>query len=402
MSSENKRDESFDSEKFLRRLERERRLKEIEQSFNNIAEEAQKKQDDIYSNVFTEKGQEETLASHSNMEINTNLQSPNIEDSKDKGVFSRVVGMISPNREKEAHMQTIELSPTGVSSFPETEPVRVSKKGRNAFWDKDGPGIGSRMTNATVQDTIIHTFFTVRANSKKIIIGILLFCFIILLSVTLVDIKKSSQSRVLSEEGWRKLEEIKTILVDKNVEKKKLDDKKSHHFDAIFWLAEEATTYTDMFVKDRRLLMERFVLLVLYYSTRVEGPWENEYDWLTKKKSICDWRKVVCENVAGVDEDRVDAVVEINLSSNKLSGTIIDEISKLTHLKILKLSNNRLTGNVPASFGQLKSLEILEVGENLLTGEMPTSVCDLEDFEKLTVIATDCSGYWCRCCNTCA
>jgi len=160
MSDEKRGSETFDSEKFLRRLERERRLKEIEQSFQNIAEEAQKKQDDIYSNVFTEKGQEETLASHGSIESNNNFQaSQNTTDNTQNGIFSRMTDMISPSRQKLVQNQSIEMSPTGVSSFPGMEPVGGAKRGKNAFWNNDGPGIAARMSNARVQNTIIHSFF---------------------------------------------------------------------------------------------------------------------------------------------------------------------------------------------------------------------------------------------------
>ncbi len=49
---------------FLRRLERERKLRQIERKYQNIAEEAKQTQEDIYINVFTEKGQEETFATY--------------------------------------------------------------------------------------------------------------------------------------------------------------------------------------------------------------------------------------------------------------------------------------------------------------------------------------------------
>mmetsp|Transcript_3465 Transcript_3465/g.4263 ORF Transcript_3465/g.4263 Transcript_3465/m.4263 type:complete len:404 (+) Transcript_3465:144-1355(+) len=402
MSDEKRGSETFDSEKFLRRLERERRLKEIEQSFQNIAEEAQKKQDDIYSNVFTEKGQEETLASHGSIESNNNFQaSQNTTDNTQNGIFSRMTDMISPSRQKLVQNQSIEMSPTGVSSFPGMEPVGGAKRGKNAFWNNDGPGIAARMSNARVQNTIIHSFFSVRANSKKIIIGLLAFCFIILLSVTLANVKKSPHADVLSESGWRKLEEIKSTLVDKGVNRKKLDDKTSSHFDAIVWLSQEATEYSQTFVNDRRLLVERFTLLVFYYSTRTAAdPWKNEANWLTKGVSICLWRGIDCERLESDDEDTIEVVVHIDLSSNNLSGTISDEISKLSSLKTLRLSDNRLEGNVPASLGELKHLETFEVGENRLSGQMPSSVCDLKEF-RLTDIITDCAGFSCSCCNEC-
>ena len=54
----------FDADRLSRRLERERRLKEIELSFQNIAEESKQKQNDIFNNVFTEEGQEQMMVNH--------------------------------------------------------------------------------------------------------------------------------------------------------------------------------------------------------------------------------------------------------------------------------------------------------------------------------------------------
>ena len=54
-------------------------------------------------------------------------------------------------------------------------------------------------------------------------------------------------------------------------------------------------------------------------------------------------------------------VKSIDLSSNKLSGEIPEEVIDLVELVSLNLSRNNLTGLIPARIGQLKSLEVLDL-----------------------------------------
>lgn len=414
MSHENEKTEGFNSDRFLRRLERERRLKEIEQSFENIAEEAQKKQDDIYSTVFTEKGQEHALANHSDAEGSKMfIQTKPEYNNNANSMFSRVTDMIAPAKEKRVHQHpTFEMSPTGVSSFPEIGPIGVAKKGTSAYWQKDGPGVGARMTSARVQGTILNSFFTVRANSKKFIIGFLLLLFVIVLSVTLADLRGNPVQGVhLSEEGWEKLRMIKPVLMNQSVDERKLDDRKSAHFASLVWLADEAdiaqTSIADI---DERTLLERFVLLVFYHSTiSATKSWTSKYNWLTKGLSVCEWGEVVCTRLENENEDDgpgTKVVTTINMSKNGLVGTITDEISKLKQLQFLRLSGNKLEGKVPSSLGQLKLLETLDLGNNDLTGEVPDSLCDLRQEEVLSKLISDCGGSGadieCECCTECS
>jgi hypothetical protein len=417
----NQQAEGFDSDRFLRRLERERRLKEIEQSFQNIAEEAKQKQEDIYSNVFTEKGQDETMANHSETDFSNMPQPPQVETQNSRGsILARVTDIITPNRSLKKTQPTFEMSPTGVGSFPEIGPIGVAKKGNSAYWKKDGPGLGSRMTNARVQDTILHSFFTVRANSKKFIFGILLFCFLVVLCVTLVDIRSPSADVHLSEEGWRQLRIIQPVLEAQNVDGKKFSDHKSAHFSSLVWLANEASENPKALIEDddeARILLERFVMLVFYYSTTTpdttqggqgqQQGWKHDENWLTEGMSVCEWHGVVCTNTVlpNDDETEIEVITGIFLSNNRLSGVISDELSKLKNLKVLRLSNNSLEGQVPSSIGDMKKLETLQVGENYLTGEMPSSICSLKRDGKLTVLGSDCGGSGndieCSCCTEC-
>lgn len=76
-------------------------------------------------------------------------------------------------------------------------------------------------------------------------------------------------------------------------------------------------------------------------------------------------------------------LVELNLSNNKLDGSLQAEIRHLRNLKVLNLSNNKFTG-VPAEVGQLEELEILDLSNNLLTG-LPNEIGNLSKLKILDI-----------------
>ncbi|MBP9836400.1 MAG: leucine-rich repeat domain-containing protein [Candidatus Pacebacteria bacterium] len=72
---------------------------------------------------------------------------------------------------------------------------------------------------------------------------------------------------------------------------------------------------------------------------------------------------------------------ELNLSNNRLSGSLQAEVRHLSKLQILDLSDNNFTG-VPAEVGQLKGLEILDLSNNSLTG-LPYELGNLSNLKIL-------------------
>ncbi|KAG5560522.1 hypothetical protein RHGRI_003741 [Rhododendron griersonianum] len=61
----------------------------------------------------------------------------------------------------------------------------------------------------------------------------------------------------------------------------------------------------------------------------------------------------------------------LNISHNKLTGTIPSSLAKLTELESLDLSQNLLSGQIPGQLTQLTFLSILNVSHNRLTGRIP-------------------------------
>ncbi|WVZ51114.1 LOW QUALITY PROTEIN: hypothetical protein U9M48_002291 [Paspalum notatum var. saurae] len=74
---------------------------------------------------------------------------------------------------------------------------------------------------------------------------------------------------------------------------------------------------------------------------------------------------------------RIDEGFGINLSLNRLTGTIPDEITCLTRLLTSNLLWNQFSGNIIVNLGEKKPLESLDLSWNNLSGEIPPSLADL-------------------------
>lgn len=59
-------------------------------------------------------------------------------------------------------------------------------------------------------------------------------------------------------------------------------------------------------------------------------------------------------------------VMSIDLSSNRLTGQIPEDIGSLLGLINMNLSSNLLTGHIPNKIGNMQSLESLDLSNNLL------------------------------------
>eukprot|EP00250_Pteridium_aquilinum_P013221 c21209_g1_i1 orf=545-3679(-) len=76
-------------------------------------------------------------------------------------------------------------------------------------------------------------------------------------------------------------------------------------------------------------------------------------------------------------------IVVMDLSNNKLNGTISDEIKAFKMLRKLDLSNNTLSGNIPYALCNLTRLQILDLSSNLLSGSIPVALSNSLDVLRL-------------------
>ncbi|KAI7745155.1 hypothetical protein M8C21_002390 [Ambrosia artemisiifolia] len=82
----------------------------------------------------------------------------------------------------------------------------------------------------------------------------------------------------------------------------------------------------------------------------------------------------------------------INLSSNKLTGKIPDQLTDLHNLIALDLSMNALVGEIPSKIGQMKELQILDLSRNNLIGGLPSSMSQMTLLNYLDVSYNNLSG----------
>ncbi|CAA3020651.1 receptor 12 [Olea europaea subsp. europaea] len=82
----------------------------------------------------------------------------------------------------------------------------------------------------------------------------------------------------------------------------------------------------------------------------------------------------------------------IDLSSNKLVGTIPLHFSDMRGLVFLNLSRNHLTGNIISSIGQMEMLEWLDLSRNEFFGKIPNSLAELHFLSVLDLSNNNLSG----------
>ena len=82
----------------------------------------------------------------------------------------------------------------------------------------------------------------------------------------------------------------------------------------------------------------------------------------------------------------------IDLSSNKLSGGIPEELTSLHGLIFLNLSHNHLQGKIPVKIGAMTSLESLDLSMNRLSGFIPQGMATISFLSHLNLSYNNLSG----------
>ncbi|KAL8209354.1 hypothetical protein R6Q57_006086 [Mikania cordata] len=88
----------------------------------------------------------------------------------------------------------------------------------------------------------------------------------------------------------------------------------------------------------------------------------------------------------------LDYMSGLDLSSNKLTGEIPEELGMLTHILALNLSHNKLSGPIPVSFSNLSQIESLDLSSNSLSGKVPSELIKLTKLEVFDVSYNNLSG----------
>jgi len=158
------------------------------------------------------------------------------------------------------------------------------------------------------------------------------------------------------------------------------------------------------------MILQRYALASFYYSSylsfqehageqkpiefdglQFEGVpnpgWTRKDFWLTEK-GICSWWGVHCEvkMVEGAIVTRYDdnlPIVGLNLTSNRVYGTLPPEFKGLDTMEYLDLSNNRMHGTIPHQMGRMFLLEALNLQRNDFSGQLPAELGLVEEVRLL-------------------
>ncbi|XP_057977984.1 MDIS1-interacting receptor like kinase 2 [Malania oleifera] len=85
-------------------------------------------------------------------------------------------------------------------------------------------------------------------------------------------------------------------------------------------------------------------------------------------------------------------LLHINLSTNKLYGTIPPQISNLSKLVFLDLSFNLFTGKIPSEIGLITNLEVLHLANNRLNASIPGEIGQLSRLTDLSLYNNSFNG----------
>lgn len=121
--------------------------------------------------------------------------------------------------------------------------------------------------------------------------------------------------------------------------------------------------------------------LVALYNGTAGANWFSAANWLTGP--VGTWQGVTVAN---------RRVTEIYLPFNNLTGTLPDQVKKLTELRFLGLPGNQLSGTIPSSLSNLKKLTALDLSENKFTGSIPASLTFLTKLTSLNLSRNTLSG----------
>ncbi|KAG7350071.1 RHS repeat-associated core domain containing protein [Nitzschia inconspicua] len=140
---------------------------------------------------------------------------------------------------------------------------------------------------------------------------------------------------------------------------------------------------------------QRLAVLIMYFATGGPIFWTTK-DWIQAGVHECDWNFVECSQVpiaSGPSDDNNTTeittqfvVIELNLEHLSLAYSLPTEpFAWLSQLEVLDVSHNRLQGTIPWTLWTLTHLESLYLERNDLEGQLPTSLSHLSHLIHLNV-----------------
>lgn len=83
----------------------------------------------------------------------------------------------------------------------------------------------------------------------------------------------------------------------------------------------------------------------------------------------------------------------LQLGGNQLSGALRPELDALASLKVLDLSNNKISGEIPLPLAGCRSLEVVDLSGNEISGELSSAVAKWLSLKFLSLAGNQLSGH---------
>jgi len=125
-------------------------------------------------------------------------------------------------------------------------------------------------------------------------------------------------------------------------------------------------------------------LSLLAFKAQISDPLKKLSSW-NESLHFCQWSGVTC---GGRDE----RVIQLDLHSSQLVGSLSPSIGNLSFLSLLSLENNGFTNTIPQELGRLVRLQALLLGNNSFSGEIPANISHCSNLLKLNLEGNNLTG----------
>lgn len=125
-------------------------------------------------------------------------------------------------------------------------------------------------------------------------------------------------------------------------------------------------------------------LSLLAFKAQISDPPTKLSSW-NESLHFCQWSGVTC---GGRDE----RVIELDLHSSQLVGSLSPSIGNLSFLRLLSLENNSFTNTIPQELGRLVRLQTLILGNNSFSGEIPANISHCSNLLMLNLEGNNLAG----------
>ncbi|KAI8531151.1 hypothetical protein RHMOL_Rhmol11G0115100 [Rhododendron molle] len=150
-------------------------------------------------------------------------------------------------------------------------------------------------------------------------------------------------------------------------------------YTALLWWCNIPSTFGMANETDRLALLAFKAAIDDQASFRALSSWNDSVHY-------CDWNGILCSR------RHRDRVVELNLTSKGLVGSLSPHIGNLSFLRRIILSNNNFHGPIPEEIGRLFRLQFIRLSNNSFWGGLPNNLSRCSNLENLILDNNHLSG----------